>query len=86
MLQVRTRLRFPLRHRPAAGVTGEVHPFSGPSSQMSISAVLEPDCDQDGLGDESQGIDTSSCTCKGRVATIVGTMAEDKLTGIPQPM
>jgi RTX calcium-binding nonapeptide repeat (4 copies) len=53
------------------------------SSQMSISAVLEPDCDKDGFGDESQDKATSSCICKDKVATIVGTNRSDKLTGTP---
>ena len=64
------------------GSTAEYTP-AAVSSQMSISAVLEPDCDKDGLGDESQDKDTSSCICKGKVATIVGTNRKDKLTGTP---
>jgi Ca2+-binding RTX toxin-like protein len=51
------------------------------SFRVNISAQLEPDCDKDGLGDESQDTDISSCspppqaaaTCKGKPATIVGT-------------
>ncbi len=36
--------------------------FSGPGSQLAVSALLEPDCDRDGLGDETQDPDISSCT------------------------
>jgi len=37
--------------------------FDGPfvGSQFDVSAVLEADCDGDGLGDETQDPDTSSC-------------------------
>lgn len=31
------------------------------STQLDISALLEPDCDSDGLGDETQDGDTASC-------------------------
>jgi Ca2+-binding RTX toxin-like protein len=64
------------------GSTAEYIP-SALSSQMSISAVLEPDCDKDGLGDETQDTDTASCTCRGLPATIVGTSGNDVRTGTP---
>jgi hypothetical protein len=32
-----------------------------PSTQLNLSARLEPDCDADGFGDESQDPDVSSC-------------------------
>ncbi len=52
--------------------------------QLGVSAALEPDCDQDGLGDESEDPDTSSCpTCRGKPATISGTGGADKLSGTP---
>jgi hypothetical protein len=43
---------------------GSAPVFSGPVSntQLSIAAVLEPDCDLDGLGDETQDPDISPCT------------------------
>lgn len=66
------------------GSTAEYIP-SALSSQMSISAVLEPDCDRDGLGDETEDKDTSSCVCKGAQATIVGTKRNDALVGTPGP-
>jgi RTX calcium-binding nonapeptide repeat (4 copies) len=53
------------------------------SSQISLSAVLEPDCDKDGLGDESQDTDISSCLCKGRTPGIIGTNGPDELLGTP---
>jgi hypothetical protein len=31
------------------------------NQQLDVSAVLEPDCDRDGLGDETQDTDISSC-------------------------
>jgi hypothetical protein len=72
--------------------------------QLNLSALLESDCDNDGLGDETQDPDLSSCapgttppptgtpppgsppgtppvTCKGLVATIVGTNGSDVRTG-----
>jgi RTX calcium-binding nonapeptide repeat (4 copies) len=65
--------------------------------QLDLSAVLEPDCDNDGLGDQTQDNDISSCstpptpaptppgqapvTCKGLPATIVGTNGSDVRTG-----
>jgi hypothetical protein len=80
---------FGLDHPP--GSTAEYIP-SALSSQMSISAVLEPDCDKDGLGDETQDTDTASCrtaagaaalTCRGAQATIIGTSGNDVRSGTP---
>jgi hypothetical protein len=34
---------------------------ASPNQRLSVSAMLEPDCDADGLGDESQDADTLSC-------------------------
>ncbi len=63
-----------------------------PDRRPNISAVVEPDCDNDGLGDETQDTNLSSCapstipppapgtataTCKGLPATIVGTEGND---------
>jgi hypothetical protein len=44
-------------HQP--GTTPTFSPFMG--YQLDVSARLEPDCDSDGLGDETQDADTSSC-------------------------
>jgi Ca2+-binding RTX toxin-like protein len=50
--------------------------------QLSVSALLEPDCDNDGLGDDTQDEDTSSCPrCLGEVATVVGTDERDVIRG-----
>jgi RTX calcium-binding nonapeptide repeat (4 copies) len=65
--------------------------------QIDVSAQLEPDCDNDGLGDETQDTNLSSCTpgttgpipgpggapitCKGLNATIAGTNGSDVRTG-----
>ena len=56
--------------------------------QLDLSATLEPDCDNDGLGDQTQDKNTSSCsaaaqppTCKGQRLTIVGTEGPDQLVG-----
>jgi hypothetical protein len=58
-------------------------------NQLDVSALLEPDCDKDGLGDETQDANLSTCapgtvppgtanvTCKGIPATIVGTSGND---------
>jgi len=67
-----------------------------PDRRPNISAVVEPDCDKDGLGDETQDTNLSTCapgtisppapgtataTCKGKPATIVGTGGSDVRTG-----
>jgi RTX calcium-binding nonapeptide repeat (4 copies) len=50
--------------------------------QLDVSAVLEPDCDEDGLGDETQDQHISTCpTCKGKRATIVGGSGKDVFGG-----
>jgi Ca2+-binding RTX toxin-like protein len=68
---------------------------AGPT-QFDISALVESDCDKDGLGDETQDTNLSTCpagtipppapgaaraTCKGKPATIVGTNGSDVRTG-----
>jgi hypothetical protein len=53
-------------------------------AHLDVSAILEPDCDKDGLGDEAQDNDLSTCpTCKGKRATIVGKRGNDVLSGAP---
>jgi len=67
-----------------------------PNVRIAVAASVEPDCDADGLGDETQDTDLSSCapgtipppapgavtaTCKGLPATIVGTEGDDVRTG-----
>jgi Ca2+-binding RTX toxin-like protein len=61
-----------------------------PDRRPNVSAVVEPDCDSDGLGDETQDTNISSCspaaggaTCKGKRATIVGTNGNDVRSGTP---
>jgi hypothetical protein len=72
--------------------------------ELLINADVEPDCDRDGFGDETQDTNLSSCapgttppptgipppgsppgtppvTCKGLLATIVGTNGSDVRTG-----
>ncbi|MFL5906090.1 MAG: calcium-binding protein [Solirubrobacterales bacterium] len=66
----------------APGKTG--FPVTSGGNHLDISANLEPDCDRDGLGDETQDSDTSSCPpCNGQRATIVGTPRNDVLSGGP---
>ena len=43
---------------PEPGTTNTYSPASG---QFDVAATLEADCDSDGLGDESQDLDTVSC-------------------------
>ena len=56
---------------------------------LDLSALLEPDCDNDGLGDETQDkkLSSPSCppplTCKGKFLTIVGTDGPDEIVGTP---
>ena len=61
---------------------GAGSPITAEGNHLDVSAMLEPDCDRDGLGDESQDNDLSGCpTCKGRRATIVGGRRNDVLSG-----
>jgi len=55
---------------------------------LVLNADIEPDCDRDGLGDESQDFDLLSCNpppCAGREPTIVGTLGPDVIVGTPGP-
>jgi RTX calcium-binding nonapeptide repeat (4 copies) len=59
------------------------------NGELLVNADVEPDCDQDGLGDETQDSDTSSCNppsvppaqCDGKQPTIFGTTGNDVLRG-----
>ena len=52
--------------------------------ELTFNVAVEADCDTDGLGDETQDTDTSSCpTCRGKTATITGTEGTDRLSGTP---
>jgi len=60
----------------------------GSDGAVLINADVEPDCDGDGFGDETQDSNLSSCapgtttaTCKGKPATIVGTEGSDVRKG-----
>jgi hypothetical protein len=59
------------------------------NSQLDVSALLEPDCDQDGFGDETQDASLSAppcptqLTCKGQSLTGVGTDGPDEIVGTP---
>jgi hypothetical protein len=49
-------------YRPGEAAPGPPVFFTGPTSyQLDVAAVLEPDCDADGKGDETQDFDTRSC-------------------------
>jgi Ca2+-binding RTX toxin-like protein len=58
-----------------------------PGLELLFNAQVEPDCDLDGLGDETQDarLSTPPCpttlTCKGQTATNVGTDGSDEITG-----
>jgi Ca2+-binding RTX toxin-like protein len=72
---------------PPPGTT-TTYTFSA-DHQIDLSAVLEPDADRDGFGDETQDQCPTSattqgpCTCKGNSATIVGTSGNDVRSGTP---
>jgi hypothetical protein len=88
-------------HSAAAGDivppnTATFTPLPAQMVQLDVSAQLEPDCDKDGFGDETQDQNLSSCapgtipppppggpTCKGQPATIVGTNGSDVRTASP---
>jgi hypothetical protein len=60
------------------------HPYRSQDQELLINADIEPDCDQDGLGDETQDPNTSACpTCKDQPATIIGTSGDDVRMGTP---
>ena len=81
---------------PAPGETRGAGPPQ-PATLVNVAAVLEPDADGDGFGDESQDqcptnattqgpcppvpAPQPTSTCKGQPATIVGTGGVDKLSG-----
>jgi hypothetical protein len=52
--------------------------FTVEDFQQDISAVLEPDCDKDGLGDETQDADVSSCHPAAAPVTPVTTVKKKK--------
>jgi hypothetical protein len=55
---------------------------------LVLNADIEPDCDRDGRGDESQDPDLLTCNpppCAGRKPTIVGSLGNDVLKGTPGP-
>jgi hypothetical protein len=63
--------------------------------QLDISALLEPDCDNDGLGDETLdgslvgcgpgGTTIAPVTCRGQRLTIVGSQGSDTIVGTSGP-
>jgi hypothetical protein len=55
---------------------------------LVLNADVEPDCDHDGRGDESQDFDLLSCNpppCAGLQPTIVGSLGPDVIVGTPGP-
>jgi len=46
---------------PGASQTFFLAPSGSPSIQLDVSAQLEPDCDNDGFGDETQDADLKTC-------------------------
>lgn len=69
-------------------VSGDVAPGSNnagfnpdATSHLDLSATLEPDCDGDGLGDETQDTDLSACICAGQKVTQRGTNGPDQIVG-----
>jgi hypothetical protein len=54
---------FDTRYLPSETLPGSTHDFTNQivGEQLSISASLEPDCDSDGFGDETQDQDILSC-------------------------
>lgn len=61
-------------------------PANGSNQSLVLNADIEPDCDRDGFGDESQDFDKLSCDpppCLGKAPTIVGTLGNDIISGTP---
>jgi hypothetical protein len=61
--------------------------FDDPNREVSVNVDVEPDCEKDGLGDEtqdSQFTGSPPCPevrCGGALATIVGTNADNQIAG-----
>jgi hypothetical protein len=71
---------------PADVQPGDTQTFTPATGfQFDVSALLEPDCDKDGLGDETQDNklvgSCSTLTCKGEPLTDVGTDGPDEILG-----
>jgi hypothetical protein len=83
-----THNRFDDPHPGDAGLS-----YFRATRQLDIAATLEADCDNDGLGDETQDTNTSACgpgantpvTCKGERVNIIGTPGADEIVGTPGP-
>jgi Ca2+-binding RTX toxin-like protein len=62
-------------------------PSTLPGKRLNVSVQMEPDCDQDGFGDETQDqvlvgvVCSGGKTCAGRVPTIVGSEGNDTIIG-----
>jgi hypothetical protein len=57
----RTAVGYTTFHEPGNLVAG-TRAYSGPASyQLDVGAVLEPDCDNDGFGDETQDQNLDAC-------------------------
>lgn len=61
--------------------TNNVGFTNDPTSHLDLSATLEPDCDGDHLGDETQDTDLSACICFGQKVTQAGTAGPDQIVG-----
>jgi Ca2+-binding RTX toxin-like protein len=61
--------------------TNNVGFTADPGSHLDLSATLEPDCDGDNLGDETQDTDLSACVCAGQKVTKAGTDGPDQIVG-----
>jgi RTX calcium-binding nonapeptide repeat (4 copies) len=77
--------RYRMGSHPEPGI-GDTFPTDSFAEQyrVNIAARLEPDCDKDGLGDETQDTNTASCLslrCGGQRLTMVGTKGPNKIVG-----
>lgn len=69
------------------GITQGFNTFTG--LQLDVAATLEPDCDGDGLGDQTQDRNLALCgrkppRCQGKLLSIVGTPGRDVIVGTPK--
>jgi Ca2+-binding RTX toxin-like protein len=84
---------FEYSRSPPDGENTTGGPFERNDSEYTYNAVLQPDCDNDGLGDETQDTVLTGCgpggttigpmTCSGKRLTIVGTNGPDPIVGTP---
>ncbi len=61
------------------GSTTETPIFTNPGQEATFNVEVEPDCDHDGLGDETQDLDTKACKPPPPLPSNLITLGKPKL-------